>query len=183
MTLSDIASIGGIVSSGAVALSLFYVATQVRQAERNQRGLMQQGRADRVSGMLLHLAQPGAGSIWVKGLHQPQTLSASELEYFLLACRAAFISAEDSFLQHAAGLLDEAVFRSFSAGLTSQFASTPSLRASWRLLSGGFGAEFTAFMNAALDETASQEPLDRLPQWQAVLQAEAGTGKIGVAAE
>jgi hypothetical protein len=45
MILSDAASIASIVGSAAVALSLVYEALQVRQAEKNQRGLMQQARA------------------------------------------------------------------------------------------------------------------------------------------
>src|SRR5258706_3385402 len=154
MTLSDIASIGSVVSSVAVAISLVYVALQVRQAEKNQRALMQQGRANRVSSTLLEVSEPGRAAVWVKGLQQPQQLTALELEQFLLISRSAFISAEDSFLQHKAGLLDEAAFRSFAAGMRSQFAATPSLRAAWRLLCAGFVPDFVAFMDTAMNETA-----------------------------
>jgi hypothetical protein len=58
MTFSDPASVGSFVSALAVLISLIYLALQVRQAERNQRALMQQGRADRVSGYCLKMAEP-----------------------------------------------------------------------------------------------------------------------------
>src|SRR5579859_6559562 len=58
MTLSDAASVAGIISSAAVALSLVYLALQVRQAERNQKAMMQQGRADRTTDLMMRIADP-----------------------------------------------------------------------------------------------------------------------------
>src|SRR5579862_4809924 len=49
MTLADLASIGSLISGVAVLISLIYLALQVRQAEKNQRALMNQGTAARVS--------------------------------------------------------------------------------------------------------------------------------------
>ena len=99
MTLADIATVANIVSSVALTISLVYVALQVRQAEKNQRGLMQQGRANRLTMDLMHIAEPHMASVWIKGLHAPETLAGEELERYLLICRATFISGEDSFLQ------------------------------------------------------------------------------------
>ena len=48
MKLSDLASIGSLISSAAVLISLVYLALQIRQAERNQRALIHQGRASRM---------------------------------------------------------------------------------------------------------------------------------------
>src|SRR5205085_1110400 len=107
MGLTDIATIGSIISSVAVALSLVYLALQVRQAERNQRGQMQQGRADRLCGNLIQLSEPATAALWVKGSHAPETLTPEERERFLILCRVAFTSGEDSFLQHRAGLFDQ----------------------------------------------------------------------------
>ena len=43
MTLSDLAAIGSLVSGLAVLVSLVYVSIQIRQTERNQRALINQG--------------------------------------------------------------------------------------------------------------------------------------------
>ena len=60
MALTDIATVSNIVSSAALTISLVYVALQVRQAEKNQRGLMQQGRANRLHDRLRYRRE-GAG--------------------------------------------------------------------------------------------------------------------------
>jgi hypothetical protein len=63
MTLSDLASIGSLVSGVAVLVSLIYLALQVRQAEKNQRALMNQGTVARVSESILGFAQPALNAI------------------------------------------------------------------------------------------------------------------------
>ncbi len=173
MGLTEIATIASIVSSAAVALSLVYVAMQVRQAERNQRGLMQQGRADRVGAANIQLATSELASVWIKGMQAPETLASEELERFIILCRAAFISGEDSFLQHKAGLLDEAAFRSYAAGVRGQLSGSRGMRVAWRMLSGQFGLEFVAFVDSALSQATHEVPSDRLARWRQLLEEDA----------
>lgn len=47
MSLSDVASIAGVLSSLAVFASVIYLALQVRQSDRNQRTLLQQATSVR----------------------------------------------------------------------------------------------------------------------------------------
>jgi hypothetical protein len=169
ITLADVATIAGIVSSAALTISLVYVALQVRQAEKNQRGLMQQGRANRLDAMLLGMAEPQLAAVWLKGSRTPAELSALELEQFLHIARAAFLSAEDSFLQHKARLLDETAFRSYSAGVRGQLMGSLGMRAAWRLLAHQFGPEFVAFMEEHLAHASAQGAPNRLEQWSAAL--------------
>src|SRR5271169_6994987 len=131
MNLSDFASIASIVSSIAVAISLIYLAMQVRQSERNQRALMQQGRADRVSDLSLRMADPSLSSVFLKGMSGDEGLTAEQFGQFMNMWRAGFVSSEDSFLQHKSGHLDDAAFRSYAAGARQYFTS-PGLRAAWR---------------------------------------------------
>ena len=58
MSLSDWASIGSLVSSIAVLISLIYLALQVRQAERNQQASIRQGRATRMVDIILAAGEP-----------------------------------------------------------------------------------------------------------------------------
>ena len=169
ITLADVATIAGIVSSLALTISLVYVALQVRQAEKNQRGLMQQGRANRLDAVLMNMAEPQLAAVWLKGSQKPTDLSALELEQFLLICRAAFLSGEDSFLQHKAGLLDETAFRSFSTGVRGQLMGSLGMRAAWRLLAHQFGPEFVAFMEEHSAHASAQGAPNRLEQWSAAL--------------
>jgi hypothetical protein len=174
MTLSDMATVGSIVSSVALTISLVYVALQVRQAEKNQRGLMQQGRANRLTSDLMQLADPELASIWVRGLQRPESLEGEELERYLLLCRAAFISGEDSFLQHRAGLLDESAFRSYTAGTRGQLSGSRGLRAAWALLSHQFGAEYVAYISEQLGHARPQPAQDRAQQWREALATASG---------
>jgi hypothetical protein len=178
VALADIATVSNIVSSAALTISLVYVALQVRQAEKNQRGLMQQGRANRLTMDLMHIAEPHMASVWIKGLHAPETLVGEELERYLLICRAAFISGEDSFLQHCAGLLDDNAFRSFTAGARGQLSGSSGLRAAWVMLSHQFGPEFVAYMNEQLACASPQSAPDRSQQWKLAVKA-AGIDQIG----
>jgi len=67
MSLSDLASLGSFVSGVAVLISLIYLALQVRQAEKNQRSLMQQGQANRICDLLLRNSDPSLAMIYRKG--------------------------------------------------------------------------------------------------------------------
>ncbi len=69
MTLSDLASLGSFVSGAAVLISLVFlyfqirqVNAQVRQAERNQRALLQQGRAGRAADTNFEMARSNGAS-------------------------------------------------------------------------------------------------------------------------
>jgi hypothetical protein len=79
-----------------------------------------------------------------------------------LICRATFLSGEDSFLQHKAGLLDKPAFDSFVTGAHSFFAS-PGLRAMWRLSSGQYGGEFREFITLIVDQTPVARDADTFP--------------------
>jgi hypothetical protein len=179
MNLSDAASAAGIVSSAAVAVSLVYLALQVRQAERNQRGLMQQGRADRVSDYQMRVsADPALSNIAAKGHFTPEQLTLEEFEQYANYCRAAFLSGEDSFLQHRAGLLDDAAFHSFAEGARLAMRR-PGYRAAWRVSSGQFGPAFVAYMDAMAQAGADSEATTRTGRfeaWRRVVREVSGSG-------
>jgi hypothetical protein len=172
LTLSEVATLASIVSSAAVALSLVYVALQVRQAEKNQRALMQQGRADRAWEGAFRVAEPTLSATFYKGMRQPQDLSADELDQFLSICRAAFLSSEDSFLQHKSGLLDRSAYASFVTGLKGYLAGAPGLRAAWRLNSNQFGADYVAFVDGLIRSTPRSAAADPLARWKEIVQSE-----------
>jgi hypothetical protein len=66
---------------------------------------MQQGRADRVAQSSLMAADPGLARIFQKGAAADTDFTPEEFMQWTMICRALFISGEDSFLQHKAGLL------------------------------------------------------------------------------
>jgi hypothetical protein len=58
MSLSDLASIGTLVSSVAVFVSLIYLGLQMRQNAKHTRALIHQARIDRVVGSQLRSTEP-----------------------------------------------------------------------------------------------------------------------------
>ena len=170
MTLTDLAAVASVISSIAVAVSLIYLALQVRQAEKNQRALMQQGRADRVSDLVLRISEPNLAGVFNKGMVDPGALSADEINRFVTISRAMLVSAEDSFLQRRAGMLGDEAFRSFAAGLRNLFATSPGLRVAWRLTSQQYGPDFGAFMEAQLSDMHAQAAPERVTQWMRLVE-------------
>jgi hypothetical protein len=171
MSLENLASVAAVVGNFALILTLVYVALQVRQADKNQRATIQQGRANRLSEIVMTLSEPGRAALMSKAAVRPEALSIEELDQFMTICRAAFLSGEDSFLQHKAGLLDKGSWRGFVAGATAQVAGSLGMRAAWRLTSAQFDPEFVAFMDDLLAKNPAHPQADRLAVWVSLLES------------
>src|SRR5262249_25681908 len=146
-------------------------AREVRQSERVQRATMQQGRADRASTASLTMASAGLARIWQKGLSPKPDLTAEEFAQWALICRAAFLSGEDSYLQHKAGLLDEVAWGSYVAGAHFYMAS-PGMRAMWNVSSNQFGVDFRKFVDDIVARVPLTCPADSYVTWQEQLRSE-----------
>jgi hypothetical protein len=171
MSLEQVFYLSQSIASIAVVGSLIYLGVQVRGAERSQRAIMQQGRADRSSNASLTIANPELARVWQKGMDGDPPLTRDELTQWLLLCRSAFLSGEDSFLQHKAGALDQRAFDSYCAGVRS-YMSRPGFRVAWRLLGSQFGKEFRAFVDAQVAAAPTASDVDLHAEWHRLLQAE-----------
>ena len=169
MTLEDVFYLSQSIASVAVVGSLIYFGIQVRAADRGQRSIMQQGRADRVSTASLTTAAPELAAVWQKGMVADPTLTRIEVTQWLLMCRSAFLSGEDSFLQHQVGTLDQAAFDSYCAGVRSFFGQV-GFRAAWKVLGGQFGKDFREFVDAQLAATQVAAGVDLYEEWQKAVQ-------------
>ncbi|HEX9139800.1 MAG TPA: hypothetical protein VF848_08420, partial [Steroidobacteraceae bacterium] len=78
MTLEEIFYASQSIAAVAVVASILYLAQQVRQADRVQRGIMQQGRADRVAQSSLMIASPQLASVMQKGMAADPDLTPGE---------------------------------------------------------------------------------------------------------
>jgi hypothetical protein len=137
MSLSDLASIGSLVSGAAVLGSLIYLALQVRQTDRNQQASIRHGRITRVVDMLVARADPELADAWRHGLQNPDELTQTELTQFLALCTAMFAHLEDSFFQHEEGLLNEDAFAFVLAG-TRSMTGNPGFRVAGRATCGAY---------------------------------------------
>ena len=171
MTLENIFYLSQSIASVAVVGSLIYVGLQVRYAERSQRGLMQQARADRTSQASLAVADPELARIWLKGGAGDTDLTPVEFTQWMLLARSAFLSGEDSILQYKAGLISKQTYDTYVAGARF-FLARPGFRAAWKLSRLQFGPEFRAFTDSILSEVPVAPPGDGLAEWNALVEGE-----------
>jgi len=174
MTLEETFYLSQTIASVAVVGTLIYLGIQVRYAERSQRAIMQQGRADRTSNASLTIATAELARVWQSALSANPRLTREEFTQFSMMTRAAFLSGEDSYLQHRAGTLDKTAFESYSAGVT-HFMAYPAMRAAWKMSRSQFGPEFRAYCDEAVANASHVPPQDPYEAWQAILQQEIGT--------
>ena len=170
MTLSDLASIGSFISALAVLVSLVYLGLQVRQTEKNQKALIQQGRAARIADSVLQISEALRTVAFVKGQNGDETMSVVELTQFRLIFRSMMISAEDSHFQYGENLLSEKAYESLVASMKFMLVA-PGLRAMWAETRDMYEPSFKAFVDQVMRETQSAPPVDELARWKANLAA------------
>ncbi|MFI4968898.1 MAG: hypothetical protein ACHP7D_01740 [Lysobacterales bacterium] len=179
MSLSDLASIGSLVSSIAVLISLIYLALQVRQAERNQQAAIRQGRATRVVDIILAAGDPSCAEALPKGTVGAMNITPAEFGQFTAIYGAFLASAEDTFLQYNERLLSEAVFASFSESWRRTLAQ-PGVRALWKLRRHGFEAGFVAFMDGLMVDAPAAAGSDFFAAWKAEVETQKTRQTAGV---
>jgi hypothetical protein len=177
MTLSDLASIGSLVSGAAVLGSLIYLALQVRQTDRNQMAAIRHTRVTRIVDIQLAIADPGVAGAWRHGLQSPGEVTQEELTQFVALCRALFYHLEDSFFQHEEGLLNEDAFATVRDG-TRNLAGFPGYRTAWKANRRAYAGRFGDFMDGIV-ASAGRESLTVTPsvdEWRAAYAAETTSG-------
>jgi hypothetical protein len=175
MTLSDLASIGSLVSGIAVLVSLVYLAIQVRQAEKNQRAALNQGYITRVADYLRWYADSPINELRARVIAGDTAFTAEELLRLQLAFRVTLLSAQDAYLQHKAGLLDEMTLDNSMRNVRNGWLNQPVYRALWQQQAPNVAPEFADVIETVLRETPVTKPTDIVSRFQADL-AKIATG-------
>ncbi len=175
MSLEHWVAAATLLGNVTLVVTLLFVGLQVRQAERNQRALMQQGRADRIGFQALDVAANGElGRVFDRGMFQPQNLTREEFGQFLLIGRAIFVSAEDSFLQNEQGMLGAVAFDSHITGVRRMMSMWPGLRALWRVMASQYGEDFRRHMTEITEAASHQPAPDLFAAWQELVRTDLG---------
>jgi hypothetical protein len=168
MNFADVAAIAGAISALAVLVSLLFLNIQVRLTEKNQRALTQQGRAGRTADIAMRLMAADFAVIFCRCKNGDPSITEPMLDQFMGYCRAVFLGAEDSFIQHEESLLSELAFVSFSLSLREIFVS-PGVRAIWKMTREWYGPEFVEFMDAIAKQSSTRLGVNQLAQWKTVV--------------
>jgi hypothetical protein len=168
LSLSDLASIGTLVSGIAVVISLIYLSFQIRQTARNQRGTMHQMRATLTTDIMLRIAESGMAPTFRAGLSGSRDISEAQFWQYFYAASAILRTTENAYTQYEDGLISEAHFETAKAS-TRTFLASPGYRALWQATRLGREPGFRAFMDGLAEETIAPAPADLFATWKSLL--------------
>ena len=151
MSLSDLAAVGAFVSGIAVVFSFIFLALQIRQSNRNQRSLIQQGRSARNVDIMLSLADPFMSETVAEADTNCATMSPAKIWAFYGFAGAIFWTYEDSFLQFRAKTLDEASWQS-DATILQRLVGYPAYRVAWKMARDGLSGEYRDYVDRLMRE-------------------------------
>jgi hypothetical protein len=129
MTLSDLASIGSLVSGVAVLVSLVYLAQQIRQSTKHTRAQIQQGRIQRITEQQLAFAQADMSAAWLAANGQDATPDAIRARQFRQQCIILYVGWDDTLSQYHDGLVSEEQFARFRRQMILMLQTSPAARA------------------------------------------------------
>jgi hypothetical protein len=158
MNLGDFSSVANLASNLAVLVSLLFLGLQVRQGNRNQRSLMQQGRSGRNVELLARLSEPNLAKLMSRAAGNEELTDA---EYYQLYgyMTSVFWSYEDCFLQFRAGMLDAQSWSSDNATLKRLLAN-PVYRAVWKAARSALGDDYRSFVDGLASESRSSAQIN-----------------------
>ena len=164
MSLSDLASIGSILSGLAVVVSLVYLALQVRHAEKTQRALMQQARSDRLINAAFSAMQPEIAETVTK-MMTGEELSTRETLQAYYYIRMQVVTVEDAMWQHKAGFLDKDSVDTAILNLR-RVMQFPACRTAWLMQRPQLSPATRARFDAILADVLSTKPDDWMEDYK-----------------
>lgn len=157
MTLSELASIGSFISGMAVVFSFIFLALQMRQANLNQKSLMQQGRSTRTVDLLMKMTDPILSETIMRAYKGDQAMNPAQTFAFYGFAGALFWNYEDSFLQFQSKTLDAKSWASDVSTL-KRLLRNPAYRAAWRIARDGIGEGYRDFVDSLMLEVKAAAP-------------------------
>jgi hypothetical protein len=156
MSLSNLAAIGSFVSGIAVFLSFIFLSLQLRQANRNQRSLMQQARTSRNVEILLKMADSEISETLAQASANCASMTDAKIWSFYGFGAAVFWSYEDCFLQFKAKTLDPSSWASDVATL-KRLVAYPPYRAVWKMARDGMGGDYRDYVDCLMAKIPSDK--------------------------
>ena len=177
MSLSDLASLGSFISGLAVLISLIFlyfqlrqVTAQIRQGEKNQRALLDQGAVTRNSEIIFFQAQPHINELTARVVAGDTNFTAAELGLLSIRVRTTMLAGQDTYVQHKAGLTDPVTLEN-SETVLRYVLSQPVYRALWINTRAGYSAEWRTYVDKLIADVPLAAPVDNVVAFQRTLAA------------
>ena len=171
MTFADLSSLGGFISGFAVVITLIFLLLQMRQTDKNQKALLQQGRSARVTELILKRTEPELSRALTRGLQADLSIEGFQVESINAFFAALFWSIEDSFLQYRAGLLLSTSWETDDATLRGFFA-VPACRVAWTMNRDLISGDYRNYVDALMRDIKPSAVSDTLAIWRKLMSRE-----------
>lgn len=168
MTLSDLASIGTLISSFAVLISLIYLALQVKVTEKNQRALINQGVLTRTVEMVKWNAEPHISELVTRVFSGDTNFTAEEINRLRLIMRVRLSNFQDAYLQRHLRLGDEITYENAFIGI-KQLLAQPVFRSMWKRHRDTYASELIETVDGMIRDTPLTRPADSVAQFKSDL--------------
>ena len=150
MTLNDFANLGQIIGALAVVISLFYVASQIRQNTNAVRSATAQTVHEHFANWYhLVAADDELAQIVAKGLRNYGSLSEKERVRFIAAFMAFLSYSQNAFLKWRQGLLAPSLWLGWEQVMMNLFGA-PGGKGFWKDRAYMFGDEFRRYIDDVL---------------------------------
>ena len=156
MTLSDLASIGSLVSGLAVLASLIFVAAQLRQNTQAVRAAASQAHAANFQQLLSPMITEGdVARLWRTGFDRLNTLTDDERVRFFLILSGIFRFYEAARLQWRHGQLDEGHWHQVEFQLRDVIRY-PGVQTYWKMRRHWHSREFSDWLDGLPRDAAAR---------------------------
>ena len=150
MNLNDLANLGQIIGAVAVVISLFYVASQIRQNTNAVRSATAQTVHEHFANWYhLVAADDELAQIAANGLRDYESLSETEKVRFIALFMAFLSYGQNAFLKWRKGLLEPALWIGWEQVLMNLIGA-PGGKAFWKERAYMFGDEFRQYIETDL---------------------------------
>ncbi|MEZ5559180.1 MAG: hypothetical protein R3E86_11665 [Pseudomonadales bacterium] len=146
MSIADLGSLGELISSIAVLISLIYLAVQVRTGIETQRTATYQSVVAEFSAVNRSMATtPNVSALFAKALEDYDALDATERATISQLFFVVFHNFENMYYQYRKGYLEDDVWIGWKR-LMLTYHARPGFQAWWRLRSDVFSPSFVSFL-------------------------------------
>ena len=157
MSLSDLASLGSLISGVAVLISLVYLALQLRQSARNQLATIHHDRMAHIQNWLGPISvSHQAMDVFMRGRNGDATLDPAECAQFINMQYNEFAFYQEYYQMRLDGMLDGERYDQVMK-LLRFVAHAPGTRAAWRVLKALFSPRLVEFVDDILASTPAIE--------------------------
>lgn len=146
MNWDAIGAVGEILGAGAVMISLFYLATQIRAQNREARAAAMHEISTAFRESYTQFNDGDIADIFVRGNQEFDSLTDTEKVRLFATVTPLLRVLEEAFVQHNQGRFDEELWSAMIKQY-SFFMSAPTLEEVWRQRKGHFNDDFRGFVD------------------------------------